>query len=100
MVEDMRPASGGGGYRLSHDPEIVGLRVQADGGGWVPGTQFGSRESFEGTLTGRRMEQGDPPWRWLELGNLTDAPEDFPQAFVWCEESYVFLVDDDGRPEA
>ena len=100
MIQDMPPASAGGQYRIFHDPDAAGRRVQADGGGWVPGTQFGSRASFEGTLTGRRMEQGDPPWRWMEIGQLTDAPEAHPDAFVWCEESYIFLLDNDGRSEA
>ena len=81
------------GARVSHDPSIAGRRVQADGGGEVPGTRTGARETFEGTLTGRRMEQGDPPWRWLELGDLTDRPDGFEEQFVWCEESYVYFLE-------
>ena len=67
--------------------------MQADGGGEVSGQRAGSRESYAGTLTGRRMQQGRPPWRWLELGELTDKPEGFDDRFVWCEESYVYFED-------
>lgn len=80
--------------RISHDPALAGRRAQADGGAAVPGGQVGSRETFEGTLTGRRLEQGDPPWRWLELGDLTEKPEDFGAQFVWVDEEYVYLRDE------
>jgi hypothetical protein len=80
--------------RISHDDALAGRRAQADGGGPVEGTQAGSRATFEGTLTGRRLEQGDPPWRWLELGDLTDKPEDFGAEFVWVDEEYVYLQDE------
>ena len=79
-------AAPSGGIRVSFDESLAGRRAEADGGAHVPGTQFGSRETFEGTLTGRRLVQGDPPWRWLELGDLTEKPEDFADSTVWCEE--------------
>lgn len=82
-----------GELHVSFDESLVGQRVEADGGAHVPGTQFGYRATFEGTLTGRRLEQGDPPWRWLELGDLTEKPEDFDDATVWCEESFVYVED-------
>lgn len=78
--------------RIYFDAEIAGQRVEADGGHQVPGFAHGVRETFQGTLTGRRMDQGDPPWRWLELGELTQKPEDFADQTVWCEESFVFRV--------
>jgi hypothetical protein len=52
------------------------------------------RATFEGTLTGRRLVQGDPPWVWLELGDLTEAPDDFKEAFIWVEESFVYFSEE------
>ena len=80
---------------ITFDDALAGQRVDADGGAEVPGTQYGSRATFQGTLTGRRLVQGDPPWVWLELGDLTEKPEDFEEVFVWCEESFVYLESDD-----
>jgi hypothetical protein len=80
--------------RVSHDETLAGRHAQADGGGAIEGGQAGSRETFEGVLTGRRLEQGDPPWRWLELGQLTEKPEDFGAEFVWVDEEYVYLQDE------
>ena len=36
------------------------------------------------------MDEGDPPWRWLEIGHLTAKPEGFGEDSVWCEESYIY----------
>jgi hypothetical protein len=80
-------------YRVELDASLRGRRVQADGGAEVPGTHHGSRETFEGTLTGRRLVQGDPPWPWLEIGDLTEKPLEFDGEFVWCDEDYVYYVD-------
>ena len=91
-----RPGEGAtdGSLRIWEDPAIRGRRVQADGGEAVPGTGAGYRATFEGRLTGRRLAQGDPPWSWFELGELTDAPADFESTYVWCEESYIYFLDD------
>lgn len=75
------------------DGAIAGVRVQADGGNAEVGSRFASREMFEGCLTGRRMNVGDPPWRWLEIGELTAKPADFGEDFVWCEVSYIYPMD-------
>lgn len=81
------------------DTALAGRRVQADGGADVSDYASGdrvskaSRESFEGTLTGKRLDQGDPPWRWVEIGNLTEKPNTFDGESVWCEESYVYFLD-------
>lgn len=75
------------------DKTIAGMRVQADGGNAEVGSRFGSREMFEGSLTGRRMDVGSPAWRWLEIGDLTSKPENFEEDFVWCEVSYVYPLD-------
>jgi len=80
--------------RVSHDPKLAGRRAQADGGAQVEGGQVASRETFEGVLTGRRLEQGDPPWLLLDLGELTEKPEDFGAEFVWVDEEYVYLQDE------
>ncbi|MEE8337709.1 MAG: hypothetical protein V3R95_06590 [Dehalococcoidia bacterium] len=90
MAEQPPPDRAG----VYHDASVAGRRVQADGGGPVGDGMVGSRESFEGTLTGRRMAQGDPPWRWLEVGDLTEKPEGFDAHFVWCDEMFVFFIDD------
>jgi len=76
--------------RYYFDPSIAGVRVQADGGNAAVGSRLASREVFEGTLTGRRMDEGDPPWRWLEIGLLIEKPADFREESVWCEESYIY----------
>ncbi len=83
----------GGPY---YDRAIVGIRVQADGGNAEVGSRFASRDTFEGRLTGRRMDVGDPQWRWLEIGELTAKPENFEEDFVWCEVSYVYPLDSAG----
>ncbi len=58
--------------RVSFDESVAGKRAEADGGSHVPGTNFAARQEFVGTLTGRRMEPGDPPWSFLELSDLTE----------------------------
>lgn len=78
---------------LFFDPQLAGQRVEADGGNAEIGSRFASRETFRGTLTGRRMDQGDPPWRWLEIGELTEKPETFEGDTVWCEESFIYFLD-------
>ena len=84
--------------RRYFDEAVAGRRVEADGGSLVSGLRegqtvlYGSRETFEGTLTGQRLDVGDPPWRWLEIGELTLKPEGFEEDSVWCEESYVYFV--------
>ena len=80
--------------RVTFDASITGRRVEADGGAELPGGLAGYRTTFKGTLTGRRMTQGDPPWRWLELERLTEAPEDFASPYVWIDEAYVYFVDE------
>lgn len=79
------------------DPSIAGMRVQADGGNAAVGSRLASRESFEGSLTGRRMDEGEPPWRWLEIGELSARPDGFEEDSVWCEESYVYFLKPSGR---
>lgn len=76
---------------ISFDESLAGKRAEADGGSHVAGTVFAARQSFAGTLTGRLMSQGDPPWRFFELGDFTDKPEGFEHDAVWCLEGDVYL---------
>ena len=98
-MSDWNGNAADGDVRVYMDPAIEGLRVQADGGSEAVDVTHGgrvahaSREMFEGTLTGRRLDQGDPPWRWLEIGGLTEKPAGFEEASVWCEESYIYYLD-------
>ena len=82
-----------GSMQITLDSELVGKNVEADGGTQVGNTNFASRAAFEGVLTGRKIVQGDPPWYWLEIGQLSVKPDDFEDEFVWCEESYVYSLD-------
>ncbi len=75
------------------DAELAGLRVQADGGNAAIGSRLASREMFEGRLTGRRIDEGNPPWQWLEVGELTLHPDEFTDASVWCELSYIYPLE-------
>ena len=75
------------------DETLAGLRVQADGGNAAVGSRLASRETFAGRLTGRRMDEGNPPWQWLEVGELTERPDDFTDDCVWCELSYIYPLE-------
>lgn len=83
-----------------YDAAIAGRRVEADGGTLLDAVREGltvnaaTRETFAGVLTGRRLDVGDPPWRWLEIGDLTDMPPGFTARTVWCEESFIYFVED------
>lgn len=88
----MGDSSDAGNVIIDHDQSLEGKQVVADGGVHIEGTIFASREEFKGTLTGRRMIQGDPPWRWLEITNLEPPPDDPDATSVWVEESYVFFA--------
>ncbi len=79
--------------RVTFDDTLAGRLVEADGGAEIEGGMAGYRTTFKGTLTGRRMSQGDPPWKWLELEKLTEAPTDFASGTVWVDEAYVYLLD-------
>jgi hypothetical protein len=86
--------------KLYYDPAVAGKPVEADGGSLLDAGDEGftvnaaTREAFAGILTGRRMDVGDPPWRWLEIGDLTEMPPSFTARTVWCEESFIYFVDE------
>jgi len=75
--------------RIIFDPQLVGLRVEVDGGAEVPGMGGATRESYTGVLTGRRMEYGEPPWPWLEI--VVEVNLSSERKKVWCDESFVYL---------
>lgn len=79
--------------RHAFDPELAGKRAECDGGGQVAGTHFAGREDFAGRLTGEYVEEGDPPWRWYLLTDLTLKPEGYPAEAVWCESGHLFVVE-------
>jgi|TARA_B110000438_G_scaffold20631_1_gene18825 hypothetical protein len=93
MSEKIESGQSNGSMQITVDPELTGRHVEADGGTQVGNTNFASRAEFEGILTGRKIVQGDPPWYWLEIGQLSVKPDDFEDEFVWCEESYVYSLD-------
>ena len=79
--------------RIEFAEELAGRRATCDGGHAAPGALVGARETFVGTLSGRRMVYGDPPWRWLELVDALQQPEGTTHERVWCDEACVFLED-------
>lgn len=79
------------------DPEMAGRRAECDGGGPQADGSVGSREEFAGTLTGEYFEQGNPPWRWYLMTDLTHTPPGYAEDSVWCESGFLFLVDETGR---
>jgi len=83
--------------RPGFDPTVAGKRAECDGGGLVPGGRGATRQDFTGTLTGDYYDQGDPPWRWYLLTELTQKPENFPADAVWCESESLFLLKEQER---
>lgn len=76
------------------DPDVAGKRAECDGGS-VSGGGLASREDFAGTLTGEYLEEGDPPWRWYFMTDLTKKPDDHPEGDgVWCETGFLFVMDE------
>lgn len=81
-------------FIITFEPSLAGRPVEADGGSEAVGMKHGGREQYEGALTGRKMSQGDPPWVFLEVGSLIDKPADLQQDTVWCDEAYVYFLDE------
>ena len=77
------------------DPERAGRRAECDGGGLVMGSHYAARQEFTGTLTGEYYDEGDPPWRWYKMIDLTRKPNAYPFVSVWCEAESLFLIDED-----
>ncbi|MCZ7526917.1 MAG: hypothetical protein M5U14_11360 [Acidimicrobiia bacterium] len=75
------------------EADLAGRRAECDGGHALAGTHFAVREEYAGTLTGDYVEEGDPPWRWYLLAELTRAPRGYPCDTVWCEAGNLFVVD-------
>jgi hypothetical protein len=84
--------SGRGERKPGFDARLAGRRAECDGGGLVPGTRYATRHEFTGTLTGEYYDEGDPPWRWYRMEQLTRKPDAFPFEAVWCESESLFLL--------
>jgi len=80
--------------RPGFDPTLAGKRAECDGGGLMPGTRYVAAEEFTGTLTGEYYDQGDPPWRWYLMGELTEKPDGYPTDAVWCESESIYLLEE------
>ena len=76
------------------NPDYAGKRAECDGGGPIKGTLLSGRQDFAGTLTGDYIEQGDPPWRWYLMIDLTLKPQNWEEEAVWCLAGNLFLDDD------
>ena len=87
------PEQVGDGFTITFDPSLAGRPVEADGGSEAAGQKHAGREEYEGTLTGRRLSQGDPPWVFLEVGDLTQKPPEMDQDTVWCDAEYIYFRD-------
>ncbi len=89
-----RPAAGEdpNARRPGFNSAVKGKRAECDGGGLGPGGRYIQRQDFTGTLTGEFYDQGDPPWRWYLLTDLTDKPDGYPFEAVWCESESLFLI--------
>jgi hypothetical protein len=61
----------------------------------IPGTQYAGRQEFTGTLTGDYIDHGDPPWRWYLMKDLSNKPQQYTEAVVWCEKESLFFIDAD-----
>ncbi len=83
--------------KYEFDTDLAGKVAECDGGTATaggPAGLLGSRDFYRGRLTGRYYDDGDPPWRWYELAELTAKPEDHREDTVWCESSFVFMMDE------
>ena len=81
--------------RPGFDEALAGKRAECDGGGLALGGRYAAAQEFTGTLTGQFYDEGDPPWRWYLMIDLTRKPEDFPSDAVWCESESIFLLKED-----
>ena len=94
-------AAGEDDVRYFFDDSLAGRPCTCEGGSQIEGTNYAGRVTYRGVLTGRGFDQGDPPWRWLELaGRSIDDHSGRGAQLVWCEQSFVFLDDEDGPGSA
>jgi hypothetical protein len=78
--------------RPGFDPAMAGKLAECDGGGPLEGTLLAVRQEFAGTLTGEYFDQGDPPWRWYRMVDLSRKPDGWAWDAVWCERGNIFLA--------
>jgi hypothetical protein len=80
--------------RYYFDETIVQRRATCEGGAPIEGSNTAARVTYVGFTTGRRFDQGNPPWKWIEMiGRDPDSPAE--QQLVWCEEAFLFFEDED-----
>ena len=85
------------------EKDLIGKWAECDGGSAyaAPGTpagMMGAREFFRGRLTGQYYEEGEPPWRWYYLTDLSSSPPDWETEGVWCEHNFIFIDGDEDPP--
>jgi hypothetical protein len=81
--------------RYGFESTVAGKFAECDGGSMM-GPRLASRQDFRGTLTGEFVDDGDPPWRWYLMRELTLKPESYVHESVWCEVSSIFMAKTDG----
>ena len=81
--------------RYGVEASVAGKVAECDGGSMM-GPRLASRQDFRGTLTGEFVEDGNPPWRWYLMRELTLKPESYVHETVWCEVSSIFMAKTDG----
>jgi hypothetical protein len=81
--------------RYGFESSVAGKFAECDGGSMM-GPRLASRQDFRGTLTGEFVDDGDPPWRWYLMRELTLKPESYVHESVWCEVSSIFMAKTDG----
>ena len=80
--------------RYWFDETVVGRPVTCEGGAPIEGSNTAARATYIGHTTGRRFDQGDPPWRWLELTGY-DPDDRRGEQLIWCEEAFLFFEDEE-----
>ena len=99
MSEEERPLgedwAGVEDIRVYFDERIAGRAATCEGGGPIEGTNMAHRATYIGHATGRRLDQGNPPWRWLELIAWDPDSSTKEEQYVWCEENFVFFEDEE-----
>ena len=83
--------------RYAVDPAMTMRLAECDGGGPVrtdSGQVVSMRFLYRGRLTGVYFEEGEPPWRWYEMTDLSIKPPWHTDDSVWCEQGFLFLIDE------
>jgi hypothetical protein len=79
------------------DREVALRHAECEGGSALEtesGTVVPMRLLYRGRLTGVYFEEGDPPWRWYEMFELSLKPAWHADDSVWCEAGFIFFLDE------